>query len=99
MVFGAEKQQPEKAREKEVRRAVLLIKRLNEKPPTDLTQKVALCELVQKIPDDIRVEAEKAPQASTQPPPNEAPIRVTIAVSSPSLNSVTSLLDDEYFRM
>jgi hypothetical protein len=46
-----------KQRQKEVRRAVLLIKRARESPPADVTQKIALWKLEQAIPDDIKREA------------------------------------------
>jgi hypothetical protein len=51
---GKEKQ---KTREKQIRRAALLLERVNEKPPADLVEKAALFLMVQKIPDDIRMEA------------------------------------------
>jgi hypothetical protein len=49
----------DEAREREVRRAVLLFKRLNENPPTNVIQTVALCQMVKKVPNDIRAEALK----------------------------------------
>ncbi len=60
MTFKTKKEQAagsNKERQKEIRRAVLLIKRTRESPPTDVIQKVGLWKLTQAIPDDIKREA------------------------------------------
>jgi hypothetical protein len=75
-----EKEKRQKAREKQVHRAALLLKRLNEKPPTDLAERAAICLAVQKIPDDIRAEATNlAPVGEASGGGGESPIAEEVA--------------------